>query len=120
MQGHVNNRGYGLLRISQKMRDFEGTPEVRTPLKTVRNMTKEEHIKQTVFRLIHGIAPEADLEHLDPGKGFRDQIEFDSVDFLNLALALQEELKITIPETDFPELATLSGCVAYLQPKIVL
>jgi acyl carrier protein len=104
----------------QKMRDFEGTSGAKAPCRTVRKMTKEEHIKATVFRLIHGIAPEADLEYLDPDKGFRDQIDFDSVDFLNLALALQEELKITIPETDFPEIATLSGCVGYLQPKIVL
>jgi acyl carrier protein len=82
-------------------------------------MMKEEQIKETILRLIRGIAPEAELEHLEPDKGFRDQFDFDSVDFLNLALALQEELKITIPETDFPELATLGGCVHYLQSKLV-
>jgi acyl carrier protein len=78
---------------------------------------QEEQIQDLILRIIGQIAPEAELGHLLPGKRFRDQFGFDSVDFLNFALALQEELKIHIPEEDFPALATLDGCISYLTTK---
>jgi len=77
----------------------------------------EEPIKAIILRLLGEIAPEADLTHLNPGKRFRDQFELDSVDFLNFAVGLQEEFKFPIPEDDFPRLATLDGCVEYLQSR---
>ncbi|MDY0040789.1 MAG: acyl carrier protein [Desulforhabdus sp.] len=77
----------------------------------------DDPIKAVVLRLLGEIAPEADLAHINSGKRFRDQFEFDSVDFLNFAVGLQEELKIRIPEDDFPRLATLDGCVEYLKSK---
>jgi acyl carrier protein len=48
---------------------------------------------------------------------FRDQFDFDSVDFMNFAIALQERLQVTIPEKDFPQLASLVGCIAYVKSK---
>jgi acyl carrier protein len=80
---------------------------------------KEEEMKEIVLQTLHGIAPEADLESLDPDKRFRDQFEFDSVDFLGFANKLQEKLKIYIPEIDFPKLATLRGCLEYLEAKTI-
>lgn len=76
-----------------------------------------EELKRIVLGIIHGIAPEADTAGLNPGARLRDQIDFDSVDFMNFAVALQEKLKVAIPETDFPRLATLDGCVEYLMEK---
>jgi acyl carrier protein len=75
---------------------------------------KEEEIRDLVRRRIGEIAPEADMAALDPACRFRDQFDFDSIDFLNLALALQQDLGITIPENEYPRLATLDSCVAYL------
>lgn len=69
------------------------------------------------LRLRH-VAPEADLDTLDPDRRFRDQFEFDSVDFLNFALALQAQLNMSIPEEDYPSLATLNGCIGYLMPML--
>lgn len=45
----------------------------------------------------------------------RDQLNVDSTDFLNFVIGLHKELKVEIPEADYPELATLNGCVAYLK-----
>jgi len=45
---------------------------------------------------------------------FRDQLDIDSVDFLNFVLALEQRLGRTIPQLDYPRLSTLDGCVAYL------
>jgi acyl carrier protein len=78
---------------------------------------RENHIKETALRLLGEIAPEADIENLKADVTFRDQFDFDSVDFLNFAVGLQEELGIRIPEEDFPMLATLHGCVEYLRSR---
>jgi acyl carrier protein len=80
-------------------------------------MLTEDKIKEVALDLIGKIAPEADIENLDPAVRFRDQFDFDSVDFMNFAVALQEELKVEIPEEDCPKLATLKGCIEYLKSK---
>ncbi|MGC8492551.1 MAG: acyl carrier protein [Syntrophobacteraceae bacterium] len=74
-------------------------------------------IQDVVLRTLGQIVPGADIANLNPEKRFRDQFDFDSVDFLNFALKLQDRLRISIPEEDFPSLATLTGCVSYLLSK---
>ena len=76
-------------------------------------MTKEE-IRATVLRQLGDIAPEADLTQLKPDVGIRDQLDIDSMDFLNFVIALHETLHVEIPETDYPKMATLDGCVSHL------
>jgi acyl carrier protein len=80
-------------------------------------MITEDQLKKVVLELIGQIAPEADIENLDPADRLRNQFDFDSVDFMNFAVALQSRLKVEIPERDFPQLATLNGCIAYLKSK---
>ena len=78
----------------------------------------EDIIKTVTIRIIGRIAPEASLERIDPNRRFRDQFDFDSVDFLNFIMELQQEFNIRIPEIDYPNLGTLKGCIEYLQPVI--
>jgi len=77
----------------------------------------EDQIKKVVLEFIGKIAPEADIENLDPADRLRNQFDFDSVDFMNFAVALQTHLQVKIPEEDYPQLATLNGCIAYLESK---
>lgn len=72
-------------------------------------------IEQLVRQTIGNIAPEADLESLQPDVRFRDQFDLDSVDFVNLIEQLQAALQVKIPELDYPQLTTLNGCIAYLE-----
>jgi acyl carrier protein len=72
---------------------------------------------ELVIQVLGEIAPEADLDQLDPNTSFRDQIDIDSMDFLNFVIALHKKLGVDIPETDYPKLSTLAGAVAYLQQK---
>jgi acyl carrier protein len=74
----------------------------------------ENEIRETVLRVLGGIAPEADPATLKPDVSFRDQLDIDSMDFLNFAIGLHEELGVEIPEADYPKLQTLDGCVEYL------
>ena len=76
-------------------------------------MTREEPVKEVVLRLIKQVAPEADVANLQPDMRLRDQLDLDSVDFMNFAVALQESFKVEIPEMDFFELGTLNGCIRY-------
>jgi acyl carrier protein len=71
-------------------------------------------IRAAVVRALGGIAPEADLEQLQLDVSFRDQLDIDSMDFLNFVIALHKDLRVEIPERDYPKLATLQGCLQYL------
>ena len=76
-------------------------------------MTKDE-IRGVIFRVLGKVAPEADLSTLKPNLRIRDQLDIDSMDFLNFVIALHKELHVEIPEKDYPKLASLQGCVDYL------
>lgn len=75
---------------------------------------RAEEVRQAVFQILADVAPEADMTELQPDVNFRDQIEMDSVDYLALMLGLEDRLGITIPETDYPKLSSLGGCLDYL------
>ena len=76
-------------------------------------------IEALILQTIKKIAPESNLDNLNPDRRFRDQFDFDSVDFVNFIDQLQEIFQIKIPETDYPQLATLNGGIAYLEEKTV-
>ncbi len=80
-------------------------------------MLTEDEIKKVVLELIGDIAPEADTEKINPEEPLRNQFDFDSVDFMNFAVALQDRLKVRIPEEAYLQLATLKSCIAYLKSK---
>ncbi len=77
----------------------------------------EVEIKQAVRDALSHVAPEVELDAIDPAKDLRDQIDIDSVDFLNFVIGLHKEFNIEIPDADVAKLSTLNGCVAYLTAK---
>jgi acyl carrier protein len=76
-----------------------------------------DRIRETVLRLLGEIAPEADLPALAPDVSFRDQLDLDSMDFLNFVVLLHKTFGIDIPEADYPRYATLNGCVEQLERR---
>jgi acyl carrier protein len=74
----------------------------------------DESTRETVLRLLKEVAPEANLEELDPNRRIRDQIDIDSMDALNFLIAIDEALDVDIPESDYSKLTTLTNIVAYL------
>lgn len=75
-------------------------------------------IKQVLVTQLVAIAPEADPAAIVPSTPLRDQLDLDSFDFLHLVVALHESLGVDIPESDYAELATLDGAVAYLSRRM--
>ena len=64
------------------------------------------------------MAPELDEAALKADKSFRDQLDIDSMDFLNYVIALHEALGIDIPESDYASVASIDGAVAYLSARL--
>jgi acyl carrier protein len=79
-----------------------------------------DEIRQTVLRLLSEIAPETDLTALNPGVSFRDQLDIDSMDFLNFVISIHKTFGLEIPEADYPKYGTLNGCVEQLSGKRVI
>lgn len=77
-----------------------------------------DEIKALVLRELHRIAPEIDLAQLDPSVDLREQVDFDSMDILNLAIAINEAIGIDIPEADYPRMVTINGAVLYLGSRV--
>ena len=71
-----------------------------------------------MLRVLGEIAPEADLAALKPDVAFRDQLDLDSMDLLNVVIGLHAALGVEIPEADYSSLVTPDGCVDYLCSRL--
>jgi len=80
-------------------------------------MTRDE-VAVAVKDIIQTIAPDEDVTCLAMGERLRDQIELDSMDFLDIVMELRKLYGVQVPEEDYKELATLQGCVDYLHPLL--
>lgn len=63
------------------------------------------------------IAPEVDAATLRGNEPLRQQVDIDSMDFLNLIIELHRDLGVEIPESDYAELTTLDDMVKYLSAR---
>jgi len=78
----------------------------------------ERQIKETVFRELRRVAPEADLNQLGPSENIRETLDIDSFDYLNFLIALNNDLGIEIPESDYDQFTTLEDIVLYISSRI--
>ena len=81
-------------------------------------MTTIHDVRTTALAVLERIAPEADLDHLDPTGSIQEELDLDSFDFLQFIEGLHEELGVEIPERDYPKVASLDGCVRYLESEL--
>lgn len=80
-------------------------------------MTTAE-ISDEILDILSDIAPDEDLSGLIADKPFREQLELDSMDFLDIVMELRKRHRIQIPEEDYKHLASLASTVSYLEPKM--
>ena len=73
-------------------------------------------IRQVIINILNRIAPDEDLSNLDDEKPFREQMELDSMDFLDIVMELRKRHRIQIPEDDYLNLASMDSTVTYLEP----
>lgn len=77
----------------------------------------EDQVKQIVIDIIKEIAPDEDTSDLKDAVALREQMDLDSMDFLDIVMELRKQHGIEVPEADYPELASLQSCADYLTPK---
>lgn len=75
----------------------------------------DAQIRSAMKKVLAGIAPEADLDTLDPHDNLREVLDLDSIDFLHFIVGLHEELGVDIPESDYGQLTTTANIISYLQ-----
>jgi acyl carrier protein len=73
-------------------------------------------IREEVIEILQDIAPDEDLSDLKDEVAFRDQLELDSMDFLDIVMELRKRHRIQIPEEDYGELASMESTVKFLTP----
>lgn len=80
-------------------------------------MTPEE-IRAGVIAAIQDVAPEVDQADLRPERLLREQVDLDSMDWLNVIVGFHERFGIDIPEADYARLASLDAIVAYVAARL--
>ena len=71
-------------------------------------------IEKAVEYEIRRIAPGIDVETIDPEGNLREEFDMDSMDFLNLVIALGKRFAIPIPEADYPRMGSYAALCQYI------
>ena len=77
-----------------------------------------EEIREVVIEILEDIAPDEDLSSLNDDVAFREQLELDSMDFLDIVMELRKRYRVQIPEEDYTQLASMASTVTYLTPLL--
>ncbi len=79
---------------------------------------EEKELRAVVIATLKTIAPEVEEGDLRPDRPLRNQVDLDSMDWLNFLIGLHEKLKVDIPEADYARLVTLGDVLDYLKRKL--
>jgi acyl carrier protein len=77
-----------------------------------------EEIREAIVDILGDITPDDDLSQLDDNLPFRDQLELDSMDFLDIVMELRKRYRVQVPEEDYPQLNSMASTVEYLTPRM--
>ncbi|MCE9604702.1 MAG: acyl carrier protein [Planctomycetia bacterium] len=80
-------------------------------------MTKDD-IKETILDILSDIAPDDDLSNLKDDVAFREQMQLDSMDFLDIVMELRKRYRVQVPEEDYLHLKSMDSTVEYLEPRM--
>ncbi len=73
-------------------------------------------IREEILDILEDIAPDEDLSEIKDDVSFRDQLELDSMDFLDIVMELRKRYRIQIPEEEYAELSSMDSTCKYLEP----
>jgi len=79
---------------------------------------KPDAIRTAFLEELVKVAPDIDPDTVGDSDHIQDDLELDSMDVLNLVTALHVRLGVDIPEPDYPQIATVSLAVPYLESKL--
>ncbi len=73
-------------------------------------------IRDEIIAILEDIAPDDDLSDLKDEVPFREQLELDSMDFLDIVMELRKRHRVQIPEEEYEQLQSMQSTVNYLTP----
>ena len=76
-------------------------------------MTNEE-AKATIFEVLDGIAPEVDAASVEHDVELDEQLDLDSMDFLNWLIVISKATGLEKPQRDASKFMTIDGAAKYL------
>jgi len=77
----------------------------------------DDQILIAVKKVVREIAPEADLDTVPRDADLRQELDIDSMSFLNLAIGIEEQTGVSIPESDYARVTSLNDLLGYLRQK---
>ena len=80
-------------------------------------MTRDE-VRQAIVDILGDIAPDEDMSSLKHDVTLREQMDLDSMDFLDIVMELRKRFNVEVPESDYQELVSMTSCIQYLQPLL--
>ncbi|MCH8157898.1 MAG: acyl carrier protein [Nitrospinae bacterium] len=80
-------------------------------------MTRDE-VRQAVVDILTDIAPDEDVNSIKDDITLREQIDLDSMDFLDIVMELRKRFNVEVPEKDYEQLVSMASCIQYLQPLL--
>ena len=113
---YILNNSFGMLGINSVAiikRYLRRHAQIR--LRSIRGMTPAE-IRTEIISILEDIAPDEDLTNLQDDVPFREQMELDSMDFLDIVMELRKRHRVQIPEEEYKQLASMASTVKYLEP----
>lgn len=72
-------------------------------------------LKKLILEELSNIAPEVEEDDVPDNEDMREALDLDSMDFLNLVIAVSKRTQIAIPEADYAKVLTLNNLINYLQ-----
>jgi len=75
----------------------------------------ESECRAVILQALQRIAPEVEPGVLDPRRALREQVDLDSMDWLNFLIALSQSFRVEIPESVYGRMRTLDDLVQYLR-----
>jgi acyl carrier protein len=78
----------------------------------------DDELRALILHEVGNIAPEIDLGQIDPASNLREQVDLDSMDMLNLLIAIHGATGVDIPEADYAKMASVDDAVAYLRTRV--
>ena len=77
-----------------------------------------EEIRNAILEILEDISPDEDLSKLEDAQSFAEQLEMDSMDFLDIVMEVRKRYRVQVPEEDYPKLNSMASTVEYLGPKM--
>ena len=79
---------------------------------------KDDQARELFASMIHEIAPEIDLSSMDGDANLQEELDIDSVDFLNLVQMIHDITGLNVPETDYAKMSSINACITYLAARV--